>query len=338
MADEKKKVSELDLLSTLTGQEFVEVVARNADGSFKNYRVLADKLRVGASAFDGAVKGGFTGTEEEWLNSLVGKSAYQTAVEQGYEGTEAQWVAATAPLFEILPEDKGMVLTVNELGLPEWKILDLSFAKLDKVDNTADADKPISRQQKKELDRKIYTKDVPSAVMATLVQIGVVVSEDGKEVSFDEGRADKVAELILQHRRGSALEAAAHTGKEGTFFVDLEHKKLYLHDGVTKGGSEIGGLTRDDVQAIINAGVAIDKVTGLVDALNAKADLDEKGKLKVEQLPDLEIPTKADEAAVIEGLDDDGFATSKGVHALLAAIGFTKDETGAWKLNPAVVA
>ncbi|BEG72414.1 hypothetical protein RVBP21_0420 [Pseudomonas phage BRkr] len=338
MAEEKKKVSELDFLSGLTGQEFVEVVARDTEGSYKNYRVLADKLRVGASAFDGAVKAGFVGTEEEWLETLVGKSAYQIAVDQGYEGTEEQWVSATNPLFEILPENAGMVLTVNELGLPEWKVIDLSFANLDKVDNTADADKPISRQQKKELDRKLYIKDAPSAVMSTLQQIGVVVSEDGKEVSFDEGRATEVSELLLQHRRGSALEAAAWTGKEGTFFVDLENKKLYVHDGVTVGGAQIGGLTAAEVQVIIDAGIAIDKVTGLVDALAKKADLDEDGKLKIEQLPELDIPTKVDEAAVIAGEDDTGFATAKGIHALLDAIGFTKDENGSWKLDPAVVA
>ncbi len=95
MAEEKKKVSELDFLSGLTGQEFVEVVARDTEGSYKNYRVLADKLRVGASAFDGAVKAGFVGTEEEWLESLHGadgKSAYQIARDNGFVGTEEQWL------------------------------------------------------------------------------------------------------------------------------------------------------------------------------------------------------------------------------------------------------
>lgn len=52
----------------------------------------------GASAYEIAVKHGYEGTEEEWLESLrgdigpIGKSAYQSAVDNGFEGTEAEWV------------------------------------------------------------------------------------------------------------------------------------------------------------------------------------------------------------------------------------------------------
>lgn len=55
----------------------------------------------GYSAYEVAVLNGYTGTEEEWLESLVGpqgpqgiegKSAYEVAVENGYQGTEEQWV------------------------------------------------------------------------------------------------------------------------------------------------------------------------------------------------------------------------------------------------------
>ena len=44
------------------------------------------------SAYQIAVKNGFTGTEQEWLNTLKGKSAYELAVEHGFTGTEAEWL------------------------------------------------------------------------------------------------------------------------------------------------------------------------------------------------------------------------------------------------------
>ena len=44
----------------------------------------------------------------------------------------------------------------------------------------------------------------------------------------------------LQHRRGTASEAAAFTGAPGEFFIDTENKLVYLHDGTTVGGKLIG--------------------------------------------------------------------------------------------------
>lgn len=51
------------------------------------------------SAYGIAVKNGFEGTEEEWLESLKGtpgKSAYQYAKEGGYTGTEAEFAKKLA--------------------------------------------------------------------------------------------------------------------------------------------------------------------------------------------------------------------------------------------------
>lgn len=54
--------------------------------------------RVGESAYELAVKKGYQGTEEEWLESLVGqagangKSAYELAVENGFQGSLSQWL------------------------------------------------------------------------------------------------------------------------------------------------------------------------------------------------------------------------------------------------------
>ena len=57
----------------------------------------------GLSAYQLAVKNGYTGTEEQWLASITGvegKSAYQVAKEEGFEGTETEWLAS-------LKGDKG---------------------------------------------------------------------------------------------------------------------------------------------------------------------------------------------------------------------------------------
>ena len=56
----------------------------------------------GKSAYEIAVKHGYTGTEEEWIKSLTpkggaggggnGKSAYELAVQEGYQGTLQEWL------------------------------------------------------------------------------------------------------------------------------------------------------------------------------------------------------------------------------------------------------
>lgn len=48
----------------------------------------------GKSAYELAQEAGYTGTQQEWLSSIIGKSAYDVAVENGYEGTVEQWLAS----------------------------------------------------------------------------------------------------------------------------------------------------------------------------------------------------------------------------------------------------
>ena len=66
-------------------------------------RSCAAAGRPGKSAYELAVEQGFSGTEEEWLASLVGpqgaagadgKSAYQVAVDGGFTGDEQAWLAS----------------------------------------------------------------------------------------------------------------------------------------------------------------------------------------------------------------------------------------------------
>ncbi|KOS60907.1 hypothetical protein FJQ98_20425 [Lysinibacillus agricola] len=49
------------------------------------------KGNPGDSAYQVAVKNGFVGTEQEWLNSLKGDNSYPAAVAAGFKGTEDDW-------------------------------------------------------------------------------------------------------------------------------------------------------------------------------------------------------------------------------------------------------
>lgn len=62
------------------------------------FAACGDISVTGMSAYDIAVKNGFTGTEKEWLASLKGsdsgKSAYEIAVDNGFDGSETEWLAS----------------------------------------------------------------------------------------------------------------------------------------------------------------------------------------------------------------------------------------------------
>lgn len=87
-------ISGMEPLNSITGEEFLEVIKREQDGSFKNYRLMVSKIRnnEGLSAYEVAVRNGFQGTEVEWLESLKGKSVYQIAVDNGFTGTEEEYL------------------------------------------------------------------------------------------------------------------------------------------------------------------------------------------------------------------------------------------------------
>lgn len=96
MADPKKagKISGMNPLAVLTGDELMEVSSRQLDGTWKTFSILVNKIRTnaGLSAYEVALVNGFEGTQEEWLESLKGQSAYQTAVDLGFVGTEAAFI------------------------------------------------------------------------------------------------------------------------------------------------------------------------------------------------------------------------------------------------------
>jgi len=78
------------------GQSFSEWAVQNY-GSVEGFIAsivsqVMRNVRDGASAYEIAVKNGYRGTEQEWLNSLAGASAYDIAVRNGFRGSEADWL------------------------------------------------------------------------------------------------------------------------------------------------------------------------------------------------------------------------------------------------------
>lgn len=74
-------------------------------------------VSTGKSAYDIAVKNGYTGTEEEWLESLKGDtiytdSAYDLAVKYGFSGTEEEWLKS----LKGEKGDKGETTTTNAVN------------------------------------------------------------------------------------------------------------------------------------------------------------------------------------------------------------------------------
>ena len=82
---------------------------------------VIDGLR-GLSAYEIAVKHGYTGTEDEWAKSLIGKDgadAYEVAKKAGYEGSREEWlktlIGATGLSAYELAKSEGY-----EGSLSEW--------------------------------------------------------------------------------------------------------------------------------------------------------------------------------------------------------------------------
>ena len=71
----------------------------------------------GESAYEIAVRNGFEGTEQEWLESLKcdhpadGKSAYEIALDNGFVGTEEEWLAS----LKGMDGEDGQDLDINQM-------------------------------------------------------------------------------------------------------------------------------------------------------------------------------------------------------------------------------
>lgn len=186
----EKMLSGMPPLLTLSGDEYLEVVRRLPDGTYKNYRTLASKLRIGKTAFDLAVDLGFTGTQDEWLETLIGESAYELAVRLGeFSGTPDEWVTSMRALYLHDPEQAGFVLTADEAGMAVWTKLTKADIDLSAVDNTSDEDKPVSKATRTELSQYLLRSRLTTEVMKVMLSIkGVTQTDDKQDLIFDEGR------------------------------------------------------------------------------------------------------------------------------------------------------
>lgn len=74
------------------------------DNSNRHKRIYFNKIKsikdvTPNNAYVIAVKHGFIGTEEEWINKMrYGKSAYEVAVDNGFIGTEEEWLFSIRPV------------------------------------------------------------------------------------------------------------------------------------------------------------------------------------------------------------------------------------------------
>lgn len=157
--------------------------------------------------------------------------------------------------------------------------------------------------------------------------------------------------MIIQIKRGTTAQAADWTGLEGTLFIDLSLKQLHLHDGVTKGGSLVGGVSEARVQELIDAKVdalAVADIDGLALALEGKASLVD-GKVPADQLPETAVAdvtgletALAAKASLVEGkvpaeeLPEVELTTTQ-IQQLATEFGFTKGEDGKWVLDQGTV-
>ena len=132
---------------------------------------------AGASAYQVALAAGFSGDYQEWLDSLVGKSAYQLALEAGFSGSQEEWLLQASGLI-FVEGDEGRYLTIQG-GTPRWVEVSKLSLGLGNVDNTSDADKPISSAVQQALELKLNITDFESRLQYTLVNSVIDLGELG---------------------------------------------------------------------------------------------------------------------------------------------------------------
>jgi hypothetical protein len=187
MSDDTKKISEMEPLLSLKNDDMMEVVRLKADGSYGNYRTQVSKLRVGQSVYDIAVQNGYVGTEQEYLQTLVGKSAYQIAAASGqFTGTEEEWLLCMEAIYSMDATNAGKVLIGDAAGIAKFGSLTAKDVGLEKVDNTPDADKPISKETQKALDKMVPRSKLVTLVMEILVGLpGFNLVPEDKSIRID---------------------------------------------------------------------------------------------------------------------------------------------------------
>ncbi len=117
------KISTMDPAGPLSGIELVEVIQEGYNRRVTVASILS-LVPNGKSAYDVAIQNGFSGTEAQWLASLVGQrgpegqqgptgqSAYETALMSGFSGTQTEWLNS----LKGLKGDTGAIGPVGPQG------------------------------------------------------------------------------------------------------------------------------------------------------------------------------------------------------------------------------
>ena len=140
----------------------------------------------GLSAYQIAVKLGFQGTEEEWINSLKGKSAYEIAIEEGFQGTEEEYNL----ILGIIPDVVNKVNNPDVIPTNDSNNLITSGGVKDALDtlkNNIDieitnniVDNLISNETNKSLSAN--QGKILKSLIDAIKEFSIIVLQDGEEL------------------------------------------------------------------------------------------------------------------------------------------------------------
>lgn len=265
----KGMISQMDTLSVVTGDEFLEVVARDSQGRLKNFKVLARNLRstAGLSAYEVAVANGFIGTETEWLESLHGRdgdSAYDVALEEGFVGTAEEW------LLSLKGADGKDGMSAYELALAngftgtvlEW-LESLRGPKGDHGDNlTAEGLQALLNLRDYEVKTKLRVTGSNSGVVANAAFANFLMLFDKRLENVDNSSPDKVPQRATEMGRMEAegysyWKIAGAPSNDGRLSDIAQEIRMY-DEGQLQFGSMQAYIQFDGSSKItvVNAGVS----------------------------------------------------------------------------------
>lgn len=225
------KLSGFPILQTVTGDEYVEVIARNTSGAFKNYRVLASKLRAVATAYDFAVSNGFAGTLEQWLE-------------------------ATHALYTRDASMYGRVLVADNQGVGQWTEVNIGLidglqTELDRVllevYNAAAETKQAAQQAAGALGTVVAAKDAAEGFAAS-AQDSATLAVDSREAA--EGFANTASVVVGQIGDSVTLAVAAKDAAESAAIQAVDAA------GAAEGFAGVIGTVVADVQSLVDVAVA----------------------------------------------------------------------------------
>lgn len=163
-----------ELVTGIDGLTAYQIAVRN--GFTGNEMQWLTSL-FGRSAYMVAVDNGFVGTEMEWLASLQGRSAYQTALDFGFVGTEQEWMQSLVSInLGVTLADAGKFLFTDGFT-HSWQTINKETVGLGNVDNTSDINKPISTATQAALDDKVPYSEYTDLFIANINDDSIVMNQ-----------------------------------------------------------------------------------------------------------------------------------------------------------------